>query len=244
MKTANEGVVVFFGTEDERLAFKLPTNDTQQRLFRWITPDGLIYESLGQTWYENVGFPFGLLTSDNKGIRRLAVDSQQTSFEGNTQFRLFYEIDNVATTDQIVFKFSSVNGVNIIRRSLELYTGGLKYRVYPDTENVTFTGTLSPVDTVTWVNGNLSDSGLPSLPATGVTIESDIGSSIFSTTDWPRNGTVVVTDGNAQRATNNYAPNDEKGGVAPNQSFWLVLDHVGSNNTANGFLTIMWEELF
>lgn len=190
------------------------------------------------------GFPERLLTDRNSAVGRVKVDSQQTSFAANEQFRFFYEIDNVSNVNQIVFKFTATNPVNIIRRTLELYSGGRKYRVYPDTENVTFTGTLDDVDIITPVNTDLSDSGLSTHPETGVTIQGDVGSSIFSTSDAPRNGTVVVTDGNSNRATNQYTPNDEKAGVAGGASFWLVLDHVGSNDPADGFLTILWEEKF
>lgn len=210
-----------------------------------LFPDG--------TWSERVIAepPADMATSSNIGTRRLAVDSQQTSFEENRQFRLFFEfgdiwsatLPSIPTGQQLVLKFTSLNALNVFVRRPELHEGGFAYRVFRDNAQVTFTGTLAPLDRITPVNGNLQDTGLPAHPVTGVTTEWAIGAGIFRSTDWPRNGTVVKTDGNVNRNTNNYSPNDERSGVAANGAFWLVMDSISQGST-KGMLTIMYEEIF
>ena len=200
---------------------------------------------------DNLSALVDILTTDIETTARLPVDPQQTSFEDNRQFRLFFEFSDlpgstlapIPTGQQLVLKFTSVNALNIFARRPELFQGGIAYRVYPDSAQVTFTGTLAPLNRITTVNGNLGDSGLPAHPTSQVSVEWAIGTGIFSTTDWARNGTVVKTDGNVNRNTNNYSPNDERSGVAAGQTFWLVMDSLTVGDT-EGFLTILYEELF
>lgn len=192
-----------------------------------------------------------LLTSDKQGTRRFAVDQQQTSFEENRQFRLFFEasgafsasVPALPTGQQLVLKFNSLNAINVFVRRPEVWQGGIKYLVFPDNEQITFTGTLAPLSRITPVNGNLADSRLPAHPTTGVSIEWAMGTGIFTSTDWPRNGTVVKTDGNSNRSTNNYSPSDERSGVGANQSFWLVMNSLAQGDSLF-LLTIMYEEVF
>jgi hypothetical protein len=192
-----------------------------------------------------------LLTSTKQGTRRLAVDSQQTSFEENRQFRLFFEFSDIWSAtlasipsgQQLALKFTSINAVNIFTRRPELYLGGVAYRVFRDNELVTFTGTLAPLDRITTVNGNLADSGLTAPLVTGVTVQWAIGNDIFRSTDWPRNGTIVKTDGNVNQSSSNFGPEAERAGVAAGASFWLVLDSLSVGDT-KGMLTVAYEEIF
>lgn len=192
-----------------------------------------------------------LKTSEDMRVARIPVDQQQTSFEQNRQFRLFFEFSGewsatlpaLPTGQQLVLKFTSPNALNVFARRPELWQGGLKYLVFADNASVTFTGTLAPLERIANVNGNLTDSELPAHPVTGVTVEWAMGTGIFSSTDWARNGTVVKTDGNQNRNTNNYGPSDERGGVAAGQTFWLVMDSIAQGDT-QGLLTIMYEERF
>jgi hypothetical protein len=192
-----------------------------------------------------------LLTSTKQGTRRLAVDSQQTSFEENRQFRLFFEfsdiwsatLSSIPAGQQLALKFTSLNAVNIFTRRPELYLGGIAYRVFRDNELVTFTGTLAPLDRITTVNGNLADSGLAAPLVTGVTVQWAIGNDIFRSTDWPRNGTLVKTDGNVNQSSSNFGPEAERAGVAAGAAFWLVLDSLSTGDT-RGMLTIAYEEIF
>jgi len=198
------------------------------------------------------GMPKEIFTGFKGNTERVKVDPQQTSFEENRQFRLFFEfgdlwsasVPTLPAGQQLVLKFNSVNALNVFVRRPELYQGGFAYRVFPDIPaNVTFTGTLAPLERITPVNGNLTDSGLPYHPATQVGVEWAIGTDIFRSTDWPRNGTIVKTDGNVNRNTNNYSPNDERSGVAAGQTFWLAMDSITQGDT-KGMLTVMYEELF
>lgn len=202
-------------------------------------------------WFNLRGIPSSLLTSLRDRTWRLAVDSQQTSFEENRQFRLFFEFGDmwsatlaaIPTGQQLVLKFTSINALNVFVRRPELYQGGFVYHVFPDDGQVAFNGTLAPLDRITTVNGHLEDSGLPVHPSTGVSVEWAIGTDIFRSTNWPKNGTVVKTDGNVNRNTNNYSPNDERSGVAAGQTFWLVMDSIAQGDT-EGMLTVMYEEIF
>jgi len=49
-KSANRNQAYFHGTEAERLAFKLPA--VGKRRYRWIEPDGSVFESIGDDWYQ------------------------------------------------------------------------------------------------------------------------------------------------------------------------------------------------
>jgi hypothetical protein len=195
-----------------------------------------------------------LTMPDNCHVSRLKVDSQQTSFEANEQFRFHITFSDLWGSDlpalpaangtQLVLKFSSTNAVNIILRTPEVYLGGFVYRVWADTENVTFDdGLLAPLDNVFNINGNLTDSRLESHPASGVSVQYAVGTDIFRSTDKSPNGTIAVTDGNKNVSTNEYSPNDVKSGVSPGASFYLVFDTV-TNQKTEGMFTIAYEEIF
>lgn len=185
-----------------------------------------------------------LAIGDNPLYARLAVDAQPTSFSMNTQFRFFDEIDDVSSGNQIVYKFNATNPVNVFLRSINLWEGGRRYLVYPADGNETFTGSFNDLsDQVYLTNGNLNED-ISTPPISGVTVERAIGSSIFTTASKPRNGTAMLTDGNANRASSAYQANGDQGGVAENQSFYLVFDHIGSNNPTNGLFLLSWEELY
>ena len=196
--------------------------------------------------------PSDLLTSSKVGLRRIAVDSQQTSFESNNQFRFHIlfsalwgsDLPPIPSSEQLVLKFTTLNPVNILTRTPEVYIGGFVYRVFADDENVTFTGTLSDIsDNIFSINGNLIDSGLEAHPESAVSIEYAIGSDIFRSTSKSPNGTVALSDGNSNKSTNTYSPNDLRAGVKGNQTFWLVFDTL-ANHSVSGMFTISYEERF
>jgi hypothetical protein len=196
-----------------------------------------------------------LLTApDNCRVSRLRVDSQQTSFEANEQFRFHITFSDLWGSDlpalasasgtQLVLKFSATNAVNIIMRTPEVYLGGFVYRVWADTENVTFDDDLlAPMDNVFNVNGNLTDSRLETHPVSGVSVQYATGTDIFRSADKSPNGTIAVTDGNKNVSTNEYSPNDVKSGVVAGRSFYLVFDTI-TNQKTGGMFTIAYEEIF
>ena len=189
-----------------------------------------------------VSLPLDLYTSNEVDYRRLKVEPEQSSFVDNHQFRYFESFHDVPYGSQVVYYFQTVNPVNIVFRKLDLYQGGREYLVY-GTTGVTFTGTLGSPLPIHTVNNNLKPSNITH-PVSGVTVRKAVGAGIFSSTATPPHGTICLTDGNSNRASATYAPNDQKSGVAAGQSFYLVLNHIGSNNNTSGQITVLWEELF
>lgn len=194
---------------------------------------------------QRVGPPADLFTSDEIGLRRIAVDAQQTSFEANEQFRLFDRLEAIPQGQQVVYKFESVNPVNIMLRKINLWSGGREYLVYPAYAQNTFDdGLLGSPLPIFNVNSNLHG-GLVSHPVSGVTIRKAVGAGIFTSTNTtPPNGDLALTDGNNNRATANYSTDGNRGGVSAGGAFYLVFNHIGANGDTNGQYTLLWEERF
>jgi len=190
------------------------------------------------------GIPPDLLTNNIYGVRRIAVDSQQTSFEEAAQFRFFDRILDVAQASQVVYKFSGINAINVFHRELQFWTGGREYLVYPDSPNITFTGTLSVSGRLTPLNSNIEIEGyIP--PVTTASMERAVGVDIFDAgTDLPIIGTAVLTDGNSNRSTSVYSPDSIRLGLASNSTVWIVMNHIGANAASSGHVSISYEERF
>ena len=172
---------------------------------------------------------------------RFKVDSQPSSFEANEQFKIFYRIQSVPTTQQMVLKFESVNALNIMVRKINLWSGGREYLVYGDDGSHTVAGTFSPVD-VFAVNGNVQGGGAH--PVSQVTASVAFGAGIFTAGSLPTNGDAVVTDTNLNRATNQPLADTNQSGVPSNSTFYLVFNHIGSNDPSTGHYYLQWEEIF
>lgn len=196
-----------------------------------------------------VDLPSDVYAGSGEYYRRLQVDEEQASFQDNEQFKYFEswnerEATTVASTDQIVYLIESVNPIYVLRRKLNLWSGGREYQVYPTT-GVTFTGTLGDPLPIYTVNNHLRPD-LVSHPTSQVTIRKAVGAGIFASgTTRATNGEVVVapaTQGN--RIGSTYSPNAEKSGVGAGQSFYLVLDPIGTTDPTNGQLFLLFEEKF
>lgn len=196
------------------------------------------------------GFPQDILTTNEAGVRRLAVDSQQTSFEQNTQFRYFDELRDIAYTDQVVYKLIFSNPLNLYLRRLALWQGGRSYEVYSDAQ-VTFGGTLEDSGVISPINQNLNKN-ITVLPTTGVSIQRSVGTGIITINNDPSTGSpytpfdglISLTDGNANRASSELDAEGDKLGYTGGQTVWAVLNPIGANNETNGFFKLKWEELF
>lgn len=100
--------------------------------------------------------PSDIYTSDLVDTRRFKVDSQQTSFEENRQFRFFEDLslqqwnlsggnpveNSIPSGDVLIYKFTAPNPLNIQSRLLNGWAGGRKYLVFPVDGNETITGVL------------------------------------------------------------------------------------------------------
>lgn len=185
------------------------------------------------------GFLSNMVTDRKLPSSRFKVDAQPTSFEANKQFKIFYRIQSVSQNNQLVMKFDTVNALNIMVRKINIWFGGREYLVYGDDGSHTFTGTLSPLP-VYAVNGNVEGGG--DHPVSGVTASVAIGSNIFTPGSEPTNGDAVVTDTNANRATSQPLADSNQSGVKAGVSFYLVFNHIGSNDPTSGHYYLQWEE--
>lgn len=197
------------------------------------------------------------LMSDPNNVGRLRVDSQQTSFEANEQFRFFDDCsdqteyggsdESILHDDVLVYEFTSTYPVNIQTRIINGWGGGRKYLVFPNDGTETITGgTWADVsDQVYNVNGNLKDSKLSEHPASGVTIRKRLASSFVSTFK-PRTGTAYLADqGSSNKSTGSiYSPESNRAGVAENQSFFLVFFNINGTAKSEFLFTVAWEEKF
>ena len=192
-----------------------------------------------------------IMTTANDRTSRLPVDQQPTSFEENTQFKIFHRLIDVPSTEQVVFKFDATNPVNIMERKINMWSGGREYLVIPATQALDDKFNLLPSVNVpvTTVNGNLKDSGLPSHPVSGVTITrwkvTGVDQITIGSDDQFPNGDAVNTDGNANRANNSLLSSPNLSGVATNQAFYLVFTNISQSNSAtSGHFYLQWEERF
>lgn len=188
--------------------------------------------------------PSDIFTNNEYGIRRLAVDSQQTSFEDNKQFRFVDEMIDLPFSTIVVYKIQLTYGINLFERKLSIYEGGRKYYVYPWVSDSEVTGTIvgtqrspSPINTL------LKD-GLLLHPASGTTF-----TRYHATAFTPSGGTNSWldveherTDGTANRATSEFSADSIRAGYAAGTQAWLVMPSIPTNGNTNGFIRLVWEE--
>lgn len=190
-----------------------------------------------RAWYNT-----GLVTNPLDGIGRLAVDPQQTSFEQNTQFKFVYEIDSVATGNQLVFKLTiGANPINLFLRYLSTWAGGRKYYVLPESA-VTFNGTLGAALPIYPINQNLRD-GLSEHPATDVTMQVAIGSNIATYDPADKTAmTACLSGGNAIVSSSEFDSNSLRLGYSANQVVWVVMENISQAAATKGVYKLFWEE--
>lgn len=196
---------------------------------------------------DSTTIPPDIYTSTISGVRRLSVDSQQTSFEQNEQFRFVDSFDDFAYASSILYKFTITNPINLFERTLSVYEGGREYYVYPYNESDTFTGSAFGTQRVPTPMNNLLRDGLTEHPSTSVTVERYTVTAFTPTEDWI-DKTFVLTDGNSNRATDTFSSDNLRFGTGAASTddpavFWVYLPSIGSsNNVTNGYLRLVWEE--
>lgn len=191
-----------------------------------------------------------IATSRNKNLARIPVDSQQTSFEANSQFKFFDDVsgaDALAGTDILIYRFTSANPIKLQLRLINGWQGGRKYIVYPNFGATITGGSFVDVtaDKVSPINNDLSVSGLPSHPISGVTVEKRIATA-FSSTAPKRTGTsyLIPPDGRRSQPSSNYTASGNASGVAAGDSFLLVFTNISGNDPAEFMFQLEWEERF
>ena len=186
------------------------------------------------------GLPSDLLTDDNEGIRRLAVDQQQTSFEKNFQFAFFDRFMNISATDQLVYKVTVGRDSILFNRSNELWTGGRELLIYQNV-GVTFTGSLSTVGNIKSMN-RIKNPIYQALPIPEITFQRANGVSIFSATSAPIAGAAIVTSGATAQKSSEYSASDIRVGWPAGTVLWYVYNPIVTNEAANGHTEIIWEQ--
>lgn len=186
------------------------------------------------------------LTSDNSEITRIAVDSQQTSFEDNREFRYTDVWDNIAPTDQIVYRVLVNNPLVLYSRKMVLVTGGRFYKAYGELQGSpihTFTGTLQDSGTLS-PKSTILRKGLTDVPDSGIVIQRAVGPGIFTPAVGVSPSTVdmVIAGGNANNSSSEYSPDGSKVGVAGGIQFYLVLDDLAGNVDTFGFIELDYEK--
>lgn len=188
-------------------------------------------------------------SKDKPNLQRSQVDSGQTSYEGNLQFRFFDEwhanasTPTVPNTSQIVYKFNTTYPINITARVLEIWSGGRTYRVYPANNNVTFNDALLIDQPRVYAVNSYLNEYITTHPVSGVTVGRYIGTPAFTSTDEPRNGTVVIAPSGNKQQSVTYSQSGERAGLAAGVSFYLVLDQVDTINTdTECMFRLQWEE--
>lgn len=231
MKTANEGVVSLFGTDSEREAFRLPSGE-QQRLFRWHTPDGRIYESQGSVWYESSrGFPHDMLTSEREAYRRLQVDVSQTGFWEGREFRISYEY-SISTTPRVLKFFSSVDFV-LLSQTLSCDAEGVKFQAYREgTEGGTFS-TVVPI----WRNNFTAEAEATEYTRQAVITTGGTFTPSGSSVETIR---ILTSNATAQRSSVGGSAIKERGLAAG--TYYLMLSNLLGSGTATGVFDLIWEE--
>lgn len=186
------------------------------------------------------GLPHDLIVGNTYYSRRLAVDSQQTSFEEGVQFKYFDQLTDIDSGDQVVYYISTVNDINIFKREFSVRSGGREYLVYPDDGTHTFTGTLVDSGRISPVASQHYDDSNP----TEVTIQRAVGDGIFTAGNDPTIGTMAVADTNVNRATPVYSSDGTRAGLSGGSGAYIVLNHIGSNDDTIGQYALYWEERF
>lgn len=183
-----------------------------------------------------------------KNTSRVKTDDQPTSYEENKQFKIFHRMIGVATTGQIVFKFSTLPALNIIERNITAWGGGREYLVIPDTGQYPAVDALLTTSVkVRNVNGNLEDSGLPVHPTSGVTVDYGVLTGadqipIANGDQFPNGDVISVNEGGFLSVTNSQISNSvNKSGVAAGQAFYLVFRNI-SSDVFDGQFFLQWEE--
>lgn len=188
------------------------------------------------------GIPADLLTDDIEGVRRLAVDPQQTSFEKNFQFGFFDRFANIPATEQIVYKVVVSKDSILFNRSNELWTGGRELLVYRDVD-VTFTGSLTDTGNIKSMN-RIKNPIYAAIPAPAISITRANGVGIFSTlaTNKPLAGAAIVTSGATAQKAAEYTASDIRIGWPNGTILWYVYNPIVTNEAASGHTEIIWEQ--
>ena len=191
-------------------------------------------------WFTLPGIPSDTLTDEQPGIRRIAVDPQQTSFEKNFQFGFFDQFLNVPSTQQLVYKVTVGRDSILFNRSNEIWAGCRELLVYENV-GITFTGTLAATGNVKFMNRIVSDI-YETHPVPEITFQRAIGAAIFSATSKPIAGSALVTSGATAQKAAEYSASEIRIGWPAGTVLWYVYNPIVTNEAASGHTEMIWEQ--
>lgn len=184
------------------------------------------------------------LTSKRYGIGRIPVDSQQTSFEGGTEFYWSYFFQDVPTTNDIVIKATiGTKPVILFERIFSLLSGARLYAAYPVGYGETFTGTFT--DQTARIRPTNYNAANIATPAASWQVSSN---GVFTPGAAPSvgapNSLIAGSQGNNIQSSS-YSSNGLKLGYPAGSEFYLVFKHYAkaNNDAADLEFFMAWEQL-
>jgi len=186
-----------------------------------------------------------LFTTEDNKTARIPVDSQQTSFEENRQFKFFDELDIPKQGgSQVVYYVESANPFILFNRMISFYQGGAIYRIYRDDGTHTVPS-VTPANPVIPVNSDLTDSGLSVHPTSTITLSKATGINIFTAGSGPTTGISVRAGTQSRSSSGSIGPDDNRLGFRANFSGWIVFTVIdGLNDNSVGEYELFFEERF
>ncbi len=188
-----------------------------------------------------------LMTKQDSRVARVPVDSQQTSFETNMQFKFFDDCtgaDSIQSTSILIYKVIATSALKVQLRLINGISGSRKYIVYPFTGSEVITGG-SFVDVsatkISPINNDLSVSELPAHPSAGFTVEKRVATA-FSTTAPKRTGTAYRAQGQGNVSVSSYTASGNASGVAAGDTFLLVFTNISGNEAAEFLFQLEFEK--
>jgi len=187
-------------------------------------------------------------TKNRPNNQRLQVDSGQTSFEENLQFKFYDEYHEnstqspISNSDIVVYKVTTVNPINILGITLELWAGSRTVQLYEDV-GVTFGGSLVDQSSKISHENRNKNEYIDTLPTTATVISRYIGSDTFTSSKQPTDGFGIKTAGNSNQQVSAFSQSGERLGLPDNTSIYIVLTNISGNDDSSGILKIVYEEL-
>ena len=185
--------------------------------------------------------PSDLLTSERLGVRRVSVDSQQTSFEAGTEFYWSYDFEGVPANNDIIIRVTLSAPVILFNRIFNILSGSRLYRAYPAGYGETFTGTFTDESArIRPTNYNVDVN-----PDSGGTWEVNTGG-VFTTGAAPHVGAPgsISTSGSGSNSQGQYSGSSLKLGYPAGAQFYIVFSNYDGGNAQTDLEFFMaWERL-
>lgn len=193
--------------------------------------------------FDNEAFHADVWTSDQKGVRRLQVEPQQTSFENGSEFYWSYDFAGVPPSNDIVIRVTiGTNPVILFDRIFNILSGARTYRAYPVGYGEVVTGDFSD-ETARIRPTNYNAEVLQSSTAQWeVSTNASFTPGLAPSVGAP-GSLIASTQGNTSQG-GAYSGNSLKLGYPAGTQFYIVFSAYGSTNDLTDLEFFMaWEQL-